>query len=244
MGMSNSNPQEIVRRFEIADEEVRFYEREGYLILPGALSEVLAIQLRCEILEMIERERPPYAKLQQTKEYFAGGLIDAFIHSPNLLAVAERLMGGKSKLHSPFTAVKAAGGGRFHFHQDNQYTEFNGPGINMWLAAEEVGPHNGTLQIIPQSHEEGTHKWVLSGDGDEYRKVDFEPDFHLPLRLRAGDLVTFNRLTVHGSGPNHSQEHRVGYAVQFHREDTKALIDGEWVLLKDHPRFDLTPLER
>ena len=120
--MNNPKVPDIVRQFDIANEEVQFYRHEGYLILPGAVPEEIARDLRPEILEMIERERPPHAKLQQTKEYFGGGLIDALIHSPNLLSIAERLMEGKSKLHSPFTAVKAAGGGRFHFHQDNQYT--------------------------------------------------------------------------------------------------------------------------
>ena len=236
--------RDIVSPLEIDDEEVRFYEKEGYLLIPGAISETDTQALRAEILEVVERVRPPHAKLQQTREYDAGGMIDALVHSPNLLGLAERLMGGPSTLHSIFTAVKATGGGRFHYHQDNQYTRFDGPGINLWVATQDVTPRNGCLRIVPRSHLDGTQEWVESGDGDEYRKVEWEPEYALPLRMRAGDLAAFNRLTVHGSGPNHLAEPRVGYGVQFHRNDTRGFVEGEWRLLVERPCFDLSPRKK
>ncbi|WP_410967255.1 phytanoyl-CoA dioxygenase family protein, partial [Salmonella sp. SAL4436] len=83
--------------------------------------------------------------------------VDALVNSPNLRAIASTLMEGPSTLYLPFTAVKSAhGGGEFHFHQDNQYTRFDGPGNNLWLALTPMGEENGCLKVIPRSHLLGT----------------------------------------------------------------------------------------
>ena len=56
--------------------------------------------------------------------------------------------------------------------------------------------------------------------------------------------MAFSRLTVHGSGPNSTPDPRVGYALQYHRNDVKALFeDGEWKLLRDFPRWKTKPVK-
>jgi 2-oxoglutarate-dependent dioxygenase len=62
--------------------------------------------------------------------------------------------------------------------------------------------------------------------------------------MRAGDAVAFTRWTVHGSGPNHTSEPRVAYALQYHRQDVKWLDGGEWKLLVDTPRFSTPPSDK
>ena len=81
-------------------------------------------------------------------------------------------MEGPATLYLPFTAVKSGGGGgRFHFHQDNQYTRFDGPGINIWIALSPMSPENGCLQVVPRSHLAGTLDSVENPDGDGHRTV-------------------------------------------------------------------------
>lgn len=244
--MSPSPPAaDPVRLFSLTDDEVGFYCTEGYIILPGLLDPQQVGPLHDETLELIDHDRPPHAKLQQTSRVFASGLLEKLATSENLRVLASRLMEGESSLHNPFTAVKAGGGGRFHFHQDNQYTTFEGPGINFWFALVDVAPENGALQIVPRSHLEGTtFEGVPSGDGDEYLKIDWEPEYFLPLRLRAGDAVAFNRLTIHGSCANTTDRPRVAYGVQFFRNDVRALVDGEMRLLSERPKFPLKRIER
>ena len=60
--------------------------------------------------------------------------------------------------------------------------------------------------------------------------------------MQPGDCCAFTRLTVHGSGANTSSSPRVGYACQFHGHDTRWLDNGEWKLLRDHPRFKVDPV--
>ena len=246
---------EFLRYWQLISKEIRFYDTYGYLCLPGLISREAAAELADEVLQVMEglgisrenlREaRSSKDKLRQTRQYLAGTNLDRLIHSEGLNFVAAQLMGGPSTLYLPFTAVKSGGGGgRFHFHQDNQYTRFDGPGINIWIALMEMTPDNGCLQIAPCTHLEGTLDSIESEDKDGHWTVAVEPEAFLPLRMMPGDAVAFSRLTLHGSGANVTDQPRLGYAVQFHRDDVSALRDGKPIgLLKDNPPFDIRPVE-
>jgi 2-oxoglutarate-dependent dioxygenase len=217
--------------------ELNFYQREGYLQIPGLLGTQHADTLRQEVMDIMHQiGGVEGSKLKQTLEYLENSSLDRFINSNHLRNIAEQLMGGPSTLYLPFTAVKGSGGGLFHFHQDNNYTQFDGPGINLWFALVDMTPENGCLMIVPRSHSKGNLESENAGDGDTHRKVKLNPDDFLPIRMRAGDCVAFSRLTVHGSGANTTPQPRVGYAVQFHRNDVRFLDreSGNHKLLIEH----------
>lgn len=240
----------------LSPDEVAFYEREGYLVIPNVLDDVSVARMSDEAYDVLEaagRSRADLertsgvgGKLWQSGQYLPASALDKYINSPGLRSLAEQLMGGPSTLYMPFTAVKAGGGGgTFHFHQDNQYTRFDGPGINLWLALSPMTPENGCLNVVPRSHLNGT-LGSLSPDGDGHKGVELEPTEFLPVRLRAGDLIAFSRLTVHGSGPNTSRGARLAYAVQFHRNDVNATTPDNPTpfSLLEHPRYNTAPVEQ
>lgn len=247
---------DVVPSLTLSEGEMRFYQDEGYLFIPGVVDPEAVAALRDEVLEVMEQTGIATARLRkaegtadkliQSGQYLRNSTLDAFVNSPHLLSLAEQLMGGPSSLYLPFSAVKSGGGGgRFHFHQDNQYTRFDGPGINLWVALSDMTPENGCLQVVPRSHLEGTVDSVGSSDGDTHRMVAREPSRFLPVRMRPGDCLAFSRLTIHGSGPNDTDAARVAYAVQFHRDDVKARWDGEdWRLLKGAGRWKIAPVDK
>jgi 2-oxoglutarate-dependent dioxygenase len=255
--MSAALATNVIADLKLGEGEIRFYKEDGYLFLPGLLDENVIEAMREEVLDVMEasgrtREQLKIAsgsrdKLIQSSQHLRGSNLDAMIHNPNLLAVAAQLMEGPSTLYLPFTAVKAGGGGgRFHFHQDNQYTRFDGPGINIWIALSPMSPENGCLQVVPRSHLNGTLDSVENPDGDGHRTVANDPTKFLPIRMRAGDAIAFSRLTLHGSGANQTDEPRIAYAVQFHRDDVNATTrDGETRLLKEKPRWtNISPVDK
>ncbi len=245
---------ELLRYRELTENEVNFYDKYGYLSLPGLLSREAAEDLAAEVLDImaglgISREALRNAstskdKLRQSRQYLAGSGLARLVHSEALQAIAAQLMRGPSTVYLPFTAVKSGGGGgRFHFHQDNQYTRFAGPGTNIWFALMEMSPLNGCLQIAPATHLAGTLDSIESEDRDGHRTVAVEPTSFLPLRMMPGDAVAFTRLTLHGSGANSTDQPRLGYAVQYHRDDVRASRNGEELgLLKANPRFHVQPV--
>ena len=168
---------EILRYWRLTENEVKYYRAFGYLSLPGLIDRDTAAILAEEVLQVMEglgikREdlrtaRSSKDKLRQSRQYLAKSMMARLIHSVGLNAIAAKLMGGPSTLYLPFTAVKSGGGGgRFHFHQDNQYTRFDGPGINIWFALGEMTPENGCLQVAPLTHRDGTIDSVESEDRD------------------------------------------------------------------------------
>ena len=243
-----------VASLQLTPNEVRFYREEGYLYLPAVVDAETVASMSAEVLDVMAAAGRTYeqlctatgasGKLWQSGQYLAGSTLESYLNSPRLQAIAAQLMEGPSSLYLPFTAVKSGGGGgRFHFHQDNQYTRFDGPGINLWMALSPMSPENGCLQVVPKSHLVGTIEDSVSPDADGHRAVANDPTRFLPVRMSPGDIIAFSRLTIHGSGPNATDLPRLAYAVQFHRDDVKAAWDEEEPrLLKGGQRWNTAPV--
>ena len=245
-----------MKSIRLVENEILFYRSEGYLHLPGLISRAAAESMRAEVIQILNglgisydqlcRAETSKDKLRQSSQYLADTDVAALVNSAALRSVVEQLTGGPSTLYNPFTAVKSGGGGgQFHFHQDNQYTVFDGPGLNIWVALDEMTPENGCLQMMPRSHLQGDLAAVESSDKDGHLTIAGETTSFLPLRMMPGDAVAFTRLTVHGSGPNNTPKPRVAYAVQFHRNDVKAVWDNQPPrLLSKHNRWVKTPVSK
>ncbi len=249
----------VVTPMALTDSEVRFYKEEGYLCLPGLVAAEAVAGLREEVMTVLEANGVPRAslgratgaadKLRQCSQYLAGSLLDELINGEATMAVASRLIGGRAVRYLPFTAVKAGGGGgTFHFHQDNNYTNHDPAmgSINIWVSLVDMTPDNGCLQVVPRSHLQGQLSSRNSDDGDTHQQIDVDPLQCLPIRMRAGDAVAFTRWTVHGSGPNVTDQPRVAYALQYHRDDVRWLDKetNQWKLLIDTPRFGTPPVAK
>lgn len=233
----------------LEDDLLNFYKENGYVLLKGLLTPNEAQALQSEVMDIMNIIGLQVTKLRQSHEYLTNSHLDRFVNSPHLLQIAETLMEGPSTMYLPFTAVKTGtgqngtGGGQFHFHQDNQYTRFDGPGINLWFALSPMTEQNGCLKVVPRSHLHGTRP-SFSPDNDGHKSVTFEPEEFVSVVMEPGDCVAFSRLTVHGSGPNATPDHRVAYAVQFHRNDINYSLDGGQTYVKaiNNPRWSTGPV--
>ncbi|MEM6393677.1 MAG: phytanoyl-CoA dioxygenase family protein [Planctomycetota bacterium] len=249
-----------VNALRLTESEVRFYQDEGYLYLGGLVKAEAVEAVRQEVLGVIEghfgiteddlrHATSASDKLRQSNQYLKGSLLEELISGEPIKTVASQIIGGPAHVYLPFTAVKAGGGGgMFHFHQDNNYTNHEPAlgSINIWVALVDMSPDNGCLQVVPRSHKDGQLASHNSDDGDGHQQLEVDPLTCLPVRMRAGDAVAFTRWTVHGSGPNTTDQARVAYALQFHRDDV-SWIDketNEKKLLLDSPRFAIGPVDR
>lgn len=231
----------------LTEHDLQSYHDEGWLMLRGLISRQEAETLRQEVMAIMDIIGLETTKLKQTNEYLRESHLDRFVNSPHLRSLAGRLMDGEAELYLPFTAVKSgSGGGEFHFHQDNQYTRFDGPGINLWFALTPMTLENGCLKVVPKSHLQGTLPSMETPDKDGHKTVTFEPEDFVPAIMEPGDCCIFSRLTVHGSGPNFSPSHRVGYAVQYNRTDGNYSTDSghNWVSFKSKKLRNLAPVDR
>lgn len=248
----------VVRDLQLTPAELKFYVEEGYLRLGGLVDPDVIDDLREEIIDVactahdLDREQLCHAtasadKLRQSRQYLASMKLNELINGEAMISIASQLVGGPAKLYSPFTAVKAGGGGgSFDFHQDNNYTQHEpeGGSLNIWVALSDMSPENGCLQVIPRSHRNGQLPSKDCPDKDGHQQIDVDPIDCVPLRMRAGEAVAFSRWTVHGSGPNHTNEPRVAYALQYVRNDVNYLDKKtcEWRPI-DKPLWHIGPVD-
>lgn len=234
---------EIVARRTPTPAELAHYHEHGWVVLRGTLDPGALAALRGDVDAVLRARNMPDSFLAQSTEFLADSPLHRLVRSPALLGIASRMMEGDAHLYMGFTAVKGPGQGEFTFHQDGQYTPFEGPGLNCWFALVDCAPANGCLRMVSGTHRDGFVAWTESPTCPGHRTLVSQPTGWDEIAMQAGDCCVFDRATVHGSGPNRSADPRVAYAVQFHRSDTKAFFDGTWELLTARPRFRTEPVE-
>ncbi len=223
----------------INDHQVEKFEREGFCIIPSALSPDLLGRFRLEadssILELkaaMEREDPGVEKLNQVPEHlFIPGYGDRlespseFLFGDLMVEGCKRFLGESAYLFielfvckSPLSDVE------FEWHQDSGYLHNFGykdysPNLSVWLALDDVDESNGALWVIPFSewpdrvvmpHEE-TKEGSLSARFPKAAKA-------ISLPMEAGSLVFFSGVLPHRSGPNLTEYNRRAYLWQYSQQ--------------------------
>jgi ectoine hydroxylase-related dioxygenase (phytanoyl-CoA dioxygenase family) len=83
----------------------------------------------------------------------------------------------------------------------------------------------GCVRVVPGSHLLGPLEHAR--EGSWHLPVEQYPlEDALPLPARAGDVLLFNYLTIHGSGVNTSQEARTTLLVQMRDPEDEAEAPG------------------
>jgi len=233
---------DVVVRNALSDRELALYRERGWVLARGLLDRITAAAIATDVRAVLAARNMADSCLAQSSEYLAGSPIHRLVASPQLAQLAGQAMAGMAHLYMPFTAVKGPGQGEFTFHQDGQYTPFDGPGLNCWFALVPCTVANGCLRLVSGTHRSGAVPWQDSAQCPGHRTLVEQPTAWDDVEMEAGDCCLFDRHSVHGSGPNRSADPRLGYAVQFHRSDTKAFFDGSWQPLLQRPRFTTGPV--
>lgn len=140
----------------------------------------------------------------------------AIAFHPELLAIAEQLLGEKPVLVQDMAMLKPpTGGGEKPWHQDMAYGQlaYGKAVVGVWIALDEAGIDNGCMHVIPRSHREGAtphyavRDWQLCD-----ASVPVERDIAVPLK--PGSALFFHGLLYHGTPNNMSAKRR--RALQFH----------------------------
>ncbi len=141
------------------------------------------------------------------------------IQNPRLLDAVEALIGGNIILHHTKLFQKPAeNGSPFPMHQD--YTYFPSEKDTMMAGVIHVSDATdemGCLRVYP-----GSHKLGRVQDGDSLQaglREEYPIEKATVVEAKAGDVIFFNYLTLHGSMPNRSSQVRKTVLVQAHSGD-------------------------
>jgi ectoine hydroxylase-related dioxygenase (phytanoyl-CoA dioxygenase family) len=151
-----------------------------------------------------------------------------FVKSPIYLEACARFIGPDADLYYNQLVHKPPEKGRyFGWHQDSGYVvteplEY----ITCWTAITRSFLENGCIWVVPGSHKWGLQEHVYDNDLREYQ-VKVDESKAIPVPMERGQVAIFSSLTLHKSGPNTSNEPRLGYVPQYHVPRVISKRDGK-----------------
>ncbi len=210
---------------EIAESE-RF-ARDGFLFPFRVLNREAAESARTRVLSLLEEHsgNPEIDDFLGYKANLAFRWIDDIVHEPRLLDAVEDLLGPDLLLWSCSLLIKPPRSrGRYTWHQDATYWGLEPPSaVSAWLALGDVVPENGGLRCLPGLHARGQlpHVNTFAEDvmlprGQEIRDLDEDTLAQaVDMRLQSGEASFHHVFTPHASGPNRSDDYRIGLQTVF-----------------------------
>jgi len=242
--------------------ELHRYEYEGFVPAVDVMSAEEAFQLR-QALEKFEAQQGGKLEAsQRSRAFLLFPWLDNLIRDPRVLDPIEQLIGPNILCWSTIFWIKEAGSKSFvDWHQDNTYWGLSSRRVvTAWLAISDASEKAGCMSVIPGTHLGNTleHEDTFDPDnmltrGQRIRQLDCERAVSMPLR--AGQMSMHNYCLAHGSGPNLSNDRRIGVSMHFLPPDARQTV-ANWdcaALVRgvdesghfDHtprPRFEMDPL--
>lgn len=149
-------------------EQIARYERDGFLVMNDLMPDWVE-PLRQEIEPLSQKLQgseklvlePDSLALRTVFDPFGHSeLVQGFFQHPDILGVAEQLLGSKTHMMQSRINVKPAFTGRsFAWHSDFEtwHVEDGMPrmrALTAWIMLSDCTEHNGPLYVIPGSHKE------------------------------------------------------------------------------------------
>jgi len=226
----------------LSEEQIAFYYREGYLVVPGLVPLETVTQAREAFTAPIEGERWTPGIFDYNQPEAADPLQHRILVEPNVIAAVEQIFEAPARVYYGMTAVVPANGGNgLPWHQDNQYGQMIPAALNTFVALCEITPDKAILWVAPKSHLLGTQPSKEAGGiYGGHRTGLVEPENGMPLpTVQPGDVCIFDRNTYHRSLRNETNEHRYAYAAQYCAEYSRRATTGQ----KDETRRPVRELQ-
>jgi ectoine hydroxylase-related dioxygenase (phytanoyl-CoA dioxygenase family) len=216
-------------------EAVESYWNSGYLFPLRGLSEDEAGAARAE-LEALEREwldnglPLPLNTYKRVNAHVVIPMVARLSRTPAILDAVEGILGPDILIYAAELFIKEARTKQIvTMHQDLTYWGLGAIDgmVTAWLALSPATPESGCMDFVKGSHknpilphEDTFDANNLLSRGQEV-KVDVAPEDRVPIVLQPGEFSLHHGLTIHGSGPNVSDDRRIGVVVRYIRPDMK-----------------------
>ncbi|MEM7058541.1 MAG: phytanoyl-CoA dioxygenase family protein [Pseudomonadota bacterium] len=219
----------------LSSDQTAAYARDGFLCPLDVLTPEEAAAHRQE-LEQTERRhqsglpRPIRQYLRMNAHLTMDVCLDQ-ARNPKILDMVESILGPDLLLWSCEYFIKEAKSRQIvSWHQDLTYWGMDGSDheITAWLALSPATADSGCMKFVPGSHKENLvpHEDTFADDnllsrGQEIA-VDVDEEDAVVAALQPGQMSLHHGRMFHGSGPNTTDDRRIGFVMRFIRPDTPA----------------------
>lgn len=238
----------------IGEQDVTFYDENGYLVVPGVLGAEEVAELKDVTKGFVEAARKVsvHNDIYDLEDSHSAGeprvrriktphlhheVYRRMVDHPNILSILKRLWGPSIRFDVSKLNLKAAGyGAPVEWHQDWAfYPHTNDDLCAIGIMIDDVDETNGPLMVIPGSHKGP----ILDHHADEgYFCGAIDPrrgevDFGEAVKLTgtAGSVTIHHARTLHGSATNTSGKPRRLLLHQYRAADA-------WPLLAMHQPWE------
>ncbi len=200
---------------------VERYRRDGYHFPVRAITAEQAREYRAQ-LEAWEAGNGPLEGIHRHKAHMLFTWLDELVRTPAILDAVEDVIGPNILCWSSSFFIKEARTEDYvSWHQDATYWGLSEPDVvTAWVAFTESSAKNGNMRVIPGSHKTqvphvdtfAEHNLLSRGQEvavrvDETQAVD--------IALQPGEASLHHVLIFHYSGPNRSDDRRIGFAIRY-----------------------------
>ncbi|MEW6510960.1 MAG: phytanoyl-CoA dioxygenase family protein [Bacteroidota bacterium] len=209
--------------YPISEEEVRFYEENGYVRLDDVLTMEEVEILRAALDRAVEdknkfqlnlgpRTDEGYTKvfLQMVNLWERYPVLEEYARHPRVAEIARRLTRSRHvRLWHDQALIKYPEDSKpTAWHQDTVYWPMNEPGgLSCWMALDDVTVERGCMWFVPGSHKVGPLDPVDLGNTTADGPLALLPPSYrgvkpVAVELKPGSCTFHNGLTFHYAGPN------------------------------------------
>ena len=234
---------------------VEQYREEGYHFPIDVLDadEVAANRARLEASEAGQGQ--PVHGPQRSKSHLLFKWVDDLMRHPRPLDAVEDLIGPDILCWNTIFWIKEAKSPSFvSWHQDVRYWGLDTSElVTAWLALSPATEESGCMRVLPGSHREEVlphrdeyHDDNLLTRGQEIA-VDVDESKTVSMALAPGQASLHNVGLAHASGPNRTDDRRIGISMHYISTRTRQTA-GEWdsaALVRGEDRyghFQLAPV--
>lgn len=237
----------------LSAEAVSHYRRDGFYFPVPAISAAEARGYR-DRLEVHERAAGgPIAANRRHKVHLLFTWANRLARNPAILDAVEDVIGPNILCWSSTFFIKEANSPSFvSWHQDATYWGLSTDDvITAWVAFADAPVESGAMKFWPGSHlkkqlehRDTFDKNNLLSRGQEIA-VDVPAGAGVDVALKAGEMSLHHVLLAHSSGPNTTNDRRIGLALRYippHVSQLKVRDSAMLVRGRDtHGHFDPEP---
>ncbi len=239
-----------VERYRLTEDQIGFYEENGYLARLKVLNEEQLEALRGELAQLVDPSHPGHELFYEFNANESADPSKILFHAlgawrikpalhdllwhPAFVVPASQLLGGTVRFwHDQIFYKPAHHGGVVIWHQDYSYWTRTTPvaHISCWIGLDDSTQANGCVHYVP-----GSHRWpllprasfanhmdaILDALAPEQR-ANFKP---VPIELKAGECSFHHSFMVHGSYANETAVPRRALVINAFRDGVVSASDA------------------
>jgi ectoine hydroxylase-related dioxygenase (phytanoyl-CoA dioxygenase family) len=218
----------------LTKQQIDAYRRDGFLCPVDFLNPDQAALHRAALEGQEARYREaglprPINQYHRVNAHLVSEVARTTARDPRILDAVESILGPDLMLWSCEYFIKEAGSGKIvSWHQDLTYWGMGETDheVTAWLALSPATAASGCMKFVPGSHKQSivAHTDTFADDnllsrGQEVA-VDVDENDAVVAALQPGQVSLHHGRIFHASGPNTTDDRRIGFVMRFIRPDT------------------------